>query len=91
VDVAEFVGPMSDGTWLCVDASGAVLGTTLEPKGERPAAFEESAWRRLKRSKVKIHRGDLLRLIPGEVVSKMVRVIQAETERVKSAALENPF
>jgi hypothetical protein len=78
-----------DGVWSVFGAAGEYLGETCDPHGKILGAEEKSAWLRLKRCRVKIHRGDLLRLLKGETVARMVRGIQSGS--IYGVRLGDPF
>lgn len=62
----------SPGRFDLVDANGAWIGEVTQIK--EAAATEKDAWKRLRKLAVKpLHRGDLLRLVPGPVASRIVQ------------------
>jgi len=75
VEVAQLI-PQAGGTYVALDDAGFVMGWTTDAAAFILAGAEKAAWLKLKRNKVReLHKGDLLRLLPGEVVKRLVRGI----------------
>jgi hypothetical protein len=71
------VFPVSPGLFNLADSSGRIIGRSLPIKDS--SLVEKAAWLRLKRNRVKrLPRGDILRLVPGHVCSRIAQFILHE-------------
>jgi len=74
---ADRFEPAGVARWHVFDAIGHYIGEASDCGGKEIAASENAAWLRLKRNSVRpLHGGDLLRLVSGEVVARIVDGIQ---------------